>query len=176
MSWLFFWTCNHHAKVVGTSSYKIGMPLWPDLKLHPNLMDLLISHNFRQEALSWPSSITYTIKYVFSFHVFSPCYNTNSWSCISYQNLCSMQQQCKWWEHWIDSLNSKPIDFVVSVSFDCHFKRIHFEMHTYSLDTNWVLEMSPEKNPDKSLGLMMEGCAPKIQYSFLAFGTCTTLC
>ena len=91
MSWLFFWTCNHHAKVVGTSSYKIGMPLWPDLKLHPNLMDLLISHNFRQEALSWPSSITYTIKYVFSFHVFSPCYNTNSWSCISYW-LCSQSQ------------------------------------------------------------------------------------
>ena len=36
--------------------------------------------------------------------------------------------------------------------------------------------MSPEKDSDKSLGLMMEGCAPKIQYSFLAFGTCTTLC
>ena len=54
-------------------------------------MDLLISHNFRQEALSWPSSITYTIKYVFSFHVFSPCYNTNSWSCISYW-LCSQSQ------------------------------------------------------------------------------------
>ena len=138
MSWLFFWTCNHHAKVVGTSSYKIGMPLWPDLKLHPNLMDLLISHNFRQEALSWPSSITYTIKYVFSFHVFSPCYNTNSWSCISYQNSPYNNNECKWWEHWIDSLNSKKFGFVVRVSFDCH-------LHTHSSVPNWVLEMSPEK-------------------------------
>ena len=128
------------------------MPLWPDLKLHPNLMDLLISHNFRQEALSWPSSITYTIKYVFSFHVFSPCYNTNSWSCISYW-LCSQSQL------WLSFQN------------DSFWNAYPFLLrHKLSLrDESW-------KNSDKSLSLMMEGCAPKIQYSFLAFGTCTTLC
>ena len=69
-------------------------------------MDLLISHNFRQEALSWPSSITYTTLTYLSMYflfMFSPLATIQTHDLVFHiRILCTIQQQ---WMQMMRTLN-----------------------------------------------------------------------